>query len=242
MADAFSSFDAQAAADPTFGGLVPAEKPAEEQVFGHAWPTPADLVSDHGSEGAPYLPAARGYPEDPPIGPMWRANHDGPSVPYSAAASGSPGNLGPQPASHAGTDAKPQLQRVNIGQPFTVKVTRFIRHLATNVFGPTGQIINPPDAPSAEVQIYGSQHDTRPRWIGYDVSPLWDNVASSAGFSEKPPTDYGVADGVPDLAQRQRGAVSATLPDDPYVASSAPAAAAGAVPAAVNYDYLGTGY
>jgi hypothetical protein len=206
VTDSFS-FDAgvaAAAADPTAGGAVPVEKPPERQRYGALWPTPADQVSDHSAEGAPWLPTARGVPQDPPMGPLWHANHDDVQVPFSAQqgvdpvsgqwvngpsvseihldADGSPWNPGDW---GRGGDTQPNAWALwNIGQPFTVNQgSRETRHLVTDQFDSTGKRINPPDAPSAPNEVYGSQHMTAPRLIPYEVAALFANEADSQQFS-----------------------------------------------------------
>lgn len=253
MTDSFS-FDAQVAAaatDPTAGGAVPVELPPEQQRHGVLWPTPADQVSDHSAEGAPWLPAARGVPQDPPQGPLWSASHAGDQVEFSAQQDVDPtsGQAISAPAVsqvHDGTDGDPwdpgdwgpnftQPQawpQINIGAPFTVNQGgREVRHLATDQWDPTGKRVSPPDAPSAPHEIYGSQHDTTPRFIPFQVSALFANVADSNQFTVNPGY-WGVQGSMPDMSPRPRGAVAAQPPSDPYVADSI-----ASVPPMVTVDY-----
>jgi hypothetical protein len=240
---AFTSFDQETAGSQTGPGVdlvstgfVPVELPADQQVTGRLWPIPDDHISDHGTEGAPWLPAARGIPLDPPLGPLWAPNHDGPSVPFSAAVGPGPGARGPQPAVHAGTGRRLAIPQVNLGRPFTRAAGPpggYVRHLTTTQYDVTGKAVRPADAPSAQVQLYGSEHYTTPRFIGYDVSPLFDNIGSSNQFSANPGY-LGVSDNVPNSAARMRGAVAAQPPDDPFVAQQTGQAAPGA--AAITYD------
>jgi hypothetical protein len=227
------SFDGQVAAgaaDPTSGGAVPVELPADQQRYGMLWPGPADMVSDHSAEGAPWLPAARDIPVDPPMGPLWTASHDGPSVP----ATSNNWQRGPLADNHRGRGrALPAANgRPNIGRPFTVdQGSSEVRHLATDQWDPTGKRVSPADAPSAPHEIYGSQHDTTPRFIPFQVGALFDNVADSNQFTVNPGY-WGVQGAMPDMAPRPQGAVAAQQPSDPYVA-----AAVGGMPAPVQIDY-----
>ena len=253
MADSFS-FDSQVAAsatDPTAGGAVPIELPPEQQRLGTLWPNPSDMVSDHSAEGAPWLPTARNVPKDPPQGPLWRASHAGPQVEYGAQQDtdpvsgqaisapfiseihdgddGSTWDAGDWGAHNAQPNAWPQA---NIGRPFTVNQgSRETRTLATDQWDATGKRVNPPDAPSAPHEIYGSQHFTVPRFIPFEVGALFDNVADSNQFTVNPGY-WGVNGSVPNMAPRPFGAVAAQPPDDPYVAS-----AVGVLPPAVRIDY-----
>lgn len=214
MADSFS-FDAETAARN--GAAGQAELPPELAVEGHLWPIPADLISNHAAEGAPYLPTARDIPTDPPQGPLWAANHDGPTVPAV-----SPDNQAAAPSgAHAGSQGKGRYGLLDIGRPFTAQVTRFVRHLATDIWDSTGKRVSPTDAPSAPVQIYGSEHNTRPRMIEAKLGPLFGwNWPAGQQFSVNPGY-LGVNAGVPDYAQRPAGAVAAQEPDDPFVAAAA---------------------
>lgn len=253
MADSFS-FDAQvaaAASDPTAGGAVPVELPPEQQRHGALWPTPADMISDHSAEGAPWLPTARDVPKDPPQGPLWRASHANPAVEYSAQQDTDPvsGQAISAPAVsgiHDGTDGDPwdpgdwgqhwsqpnAWPELDIGQPFTVdQGSRETRTLATDQWDPTGKRVNPPDAPSAPHQIYGSRHFTTPRFTPFQAGALFDNVADSQQFTVNPGY-WGVNASVPNLAPRPRGAVAAQPPSDPYVAD-----AVGQAPPASYVDY-----
>jgi hypothetical protein len=233
MTDSFS-FDAQvaaAASDPTAGGAVPIELPADQQQYGTLWPTPAEMVSDHSAEGAPWQPTARDIPTDPPQGPLWTANHDGPAVEFDA------NNWQREPALPVHDGRGHQLPAPNgkpyIGQPFTVNQGGSeVRHLATDQWDSTGKRVSPVDAPSAPNEIYGSQHDTTPRFIPFQVGALFDNVADSNQFTVNPGY-WGVAGSVPDLAPRPQGAVAAQMPSDPYVAAYPGAPG----PAAVYVDY-----
>lgn len=253
MADSFS-FDAQvaaAASDPTAGGAVPVELPPEQQRHGVLWPTPAEMVSDHSAEGAPWLPTARDIPKDPPQGPLWRASHAGQQVEFAAQqdvdkTSGQAISAPAVSEIHDGTDGDPwdpadwgpnssqpyAWPKINIGQPFTVNQGGGeTRTLATNEWDPTGKRVNPPDAPSAPHEIYGSQHDTMPRFVPFQVGHLVSNVADSNQFSVSPGY-WGVQASVPDMSPRPQGAVAAQMPTDPYVAN-----AVGMVPAVAVIDY-----
>ncbi|HXC83873.1 MAG TPA: hypothetical protein VNV62_18650 [Trebonia sp.] len=253
MADSFS-FDAQVAAaatDPTAGGAVPVELPPEQQRHGVLWPTPAEMVSDHSAEGAPWLPAARAVPKDPPQGPLWAASHAGEQVGYSAqqdvdpvsgqaisapavaaihdGTDGGPWDPGDWGANHSQPNAWPQL---NIGTPFTLNQgSRETRTLATDQWDATGKRVSPPDAPSAPHEIYGSRHYTVPRFIPFEAGALFSNVADSNQFTVNPGY-WGVNGSVPDMSPRPHGAVAAQMPTDPYVAD-----AVGSVPATVSVDY-----
>jgi len=227
----FQTFDEQTASS----GLSPDARllPGNLQVHNPAWPTPADQVSDHGAEGAPWqaAPGTINQPSTPPLGPLWMADHDGPTV-----GAVSPDNqLAAATRPHSGHQ-KPQAYPtgvVNLGHPFTAKIKRLIRHLATDRWDDTGKRVSPPDARSAEVQIYGSQHFTVPRMIGYEAAPLFSWAwAASDQFSEFPGY-LGVHAGVPNLAPRPSGAVAAQSPDDPFVAR----AEGQAQPAATMIDY-----
>lgn len=246
MADAFTSFDSDTAAgaDPTVGGAVPIELPPEQQRYGTLWPTPAEMVSDHSAEGAPWLPTARSIPQDPPQGPLWSADHDALAVEYDAQQALDPlsgqGISGPAVSGiHDGTGRA--LAAVNgkpdIGTPFTVNQgSRESRHLVTDQWDPTGRRVSPADAPSAPHEIYGSEHFTTPRFIPFEAGALFDNVGSGNQFAVNNPGYWGVRAGVPNLSARPQGAVAAQPPSDPYVAN-----AVGSVPAAVAIDY-GTGW
>lgn len=226
---AWQTFDDQAAAAATGGAAF---LPPELQRHGVTWPSPAEHVSDHSAEGAPWQPApgTRNQPTVPPLGPMWRADHDGPSYPATsdrnqaeAAVRGHDGHQLPQ-AYPAG--------RPNIGRPFVIEVTRFLRHLATDLWDPTGKRISPPDAPSAPVQIYGSEHDTTPRQVPYEVTPLFGWAWPAGPRFSRNPGYLGVSASVPDTSARPQGAVAARPPSDPQVAQAAPSAG----PLAIDYD------
>lgn len=226
------SFDAETAAgsDPTAGGAVPVELPPEQQRYGMLWPTPADMVSDHSAEGAPWLPAARGIPTDPPMGPLWTADHGGPAVPTT----GNNWQSHPSAGEHDGRGG--QLPAPNglpvIGAPFTVdQGGGEVRHLATDQWDPTGKRVSPPDAPSAPHEIYGSQHDTTPRFIPFQVGALFDNIADSNQFTRNPGY-WGVSGAMPDTSLRPQGAVAAQPPSDPFVAATP-----GGMPAPVTINY-----
>lgn len=243
MADSFS-FDSEVAAgaDPTVGGAVPIELPPEQQRHGVLWPTPAEMVSDHSAEGAPWLPTARDIPQDPPQGPLWTADHDGYYLPFDVNNWQDKPPLGQHAGSEGGAwdpgdwgkngsqpNAWPQI---NIGQPFTTdQGSRESRHLRTDQWDPTGKQVLPTDAPSAPHEIYGSQHDSTPRFTPFEVGALFANVADSNQFTRNPGY-WGVNASVPNLAPRPQGAVAAQMPSDPYVAD-----AVGHVPAVVAVDY-----
>ena len=227
----FSSFDddvAAGSASQNAGAALPVgELPQDQQRYGTLTPNPAEFVSDHSAEGAPWLPTARDIPQDPPQSPLWRANHDGPSVPADAGNN----QRGIDSAPHAGSDSKYAYGLLNIGRPFLAVQNR-VRHLRTSVYDATGRIVNPADAPSAPTQIWNSEHNTAPRWIGFDVAPLFDNYGSGPTFSVKPDNPYGVSDSMPDSAPRQYGSVLASEPDNPYVAPTPNPVP----PDAINYE------
>lgn len=225
MTDAFQSFDAATAAgaDPSVGAAVPLELPPEQQRYGALWPTPAEMVSDHSAEGAPWLPAARAIPTDPPQGPLWQADHAGPWVPFDAQAApdsitGAQIGAAASP-NHQGDDHPVAWNGLNIGRPFTL-MTAQVRHLAQLVFDPTGKRIQPPDAPSAPHELYGSKHFTVPRMTQAEHAPLQQWAWAAGQQFTDDPGYYGVQGSVPDLAARPQGAVAAQLPSDPYVAGS----------------------
>lgn len=247
------SFDSEVAAansDPTAGGAVPVQLPPDQQRHGTLWPTPAEMVSDHSAEGAPWLPTARDIPHDPPQGPLWTADHDNAAVPYDGQSRVDPvsgqGISAPAVPVHAGDEggvwdpadwgthsAQPNAwPQLDIGQPFTLdQGSGEVRHVATDQWDTTGKRVSPADAPSAPHELYGSQHDTTPRQIPYEVGALFDNVASSNQFSTSPGY-WGVQASVPDMAPRPQGAVAAQPPSDPFVASIP-----GQGPAPVTIDY-----
>lgn len=242
MADSFS-FDSEVAAAASggpYGGAVPIELPADQQRHGTLWPTPADMVSDHSAEGAPWQPTARDIPQDPPQGPLWTADHDGPQVEYSAGqridpTSGQGISAGAVPVHDGSGHALPAPNGLpDIGQPFTVNQGGTeVRHLATDQWDATGKRVSPADAPSAPHEVYGSQHFTVPRMIPYEVGALFANEADSNQFPGVAEYYWGVNAAEPDLAARPQGAVSAQPPSDPYVADSV----AAAVPVAAPVDY-----
>jgi hypothetical protein len=141
------------------------------------------------------------------------------------------------PADWGDYNAQPNAwPQINIGQPFTVNQgSGETRTLATDEWDSTGKRVNPPDAPSAPHEVYGSQHNTTPRLIPYEVGALFDNVADSNQFTRNPGY-WGVQGGMPDTSLRPQGAVAAQQPDDPYVAQSVAAAGPGGVPIPINYD------
>lgn len=230
MTTAWPTFDDELAAAASPGSAL---LPEDEQRHGVEWPTPADQVSDHSAEGAPWQAAAgtRNQPTVPPLGEMWRADHDGPSVPATSHHN----QAAPATRPHDGSQlpqAYPGGSVWNMGQAFTVKVKRFVRHLATDQWDPTGKRISPVDAPSAEVDIYGSEHYTVPRQIGYEAAPLFGWAWAAGDQFSANPGYLGVNAAAPDMAARPQGAQSAQMPDDPYVAPPAAAAAAGGI----DYD------
>jgi hypothetical protein len=250
------SFDSQVAAagtDPTSGGAVAFLLPPELQQFGTLWPSPADQVSDHSAEGAPWQPAAgtRGNqegweygppPGGPPPNPEFLADHSGPSVPYDAAAGRDNRGqaLAAQPGwNHAGGGGARTWPQVNIGSPFTIdQGSGETRTLKTDQWDSTGKRISPADAPSAPHELYGSQHYTRPRQIPYQLPALFDwSWAQGQQFTGPSGGYWEVNAGEPDLAPLPQGAVAAQMPDDPYVADSAPTAAGSpAAPVYPDYD------
>lgn len=232
----FSSFDddvAASAATPNAVPELPIELPADQQQFGVQYPTPADMVSDHSAEGAPWQAAARDIPQDPPQGPLWTANHDGPQPPYDESAGPSPFTSGPFSGTHRGIQGKKRYGLANIGQPFLATYQN-LRHLVTSdQFDPvTGKHINPDDVPGAQVQIWNSEHNTEPRWIGFDVAPLFENVGTGPSFSGPNAGYLQVSNDEPNQAPRQWGAVAAQSPDEPYIAQSQP----GVSTAAIDYE------
>jgi hypothetical protein len=238
---AWNSFDddiAAGAVSPAVGAAVPIELPPELQGHGTLWPTPAEQVSDHSAEGAPWQATARSIPQDPPMGPLPVADHDGAWVPFDAqvAVDSVNGNQIGAAASpnHQGTGAA--LAAPNgipvIGQPFTVK-TAETRTLATDQFDATGKRLNPPDAPSAPHELYGSQHYTRPRMTPYEVGALFGWAWPQGESFTNNPGYYGVEGYQPDMSARPQGAVVAQMPDDPYVAAAVPGPAPSAF---VDYD------
>lgn len=224
-------------ADPYAGGAVPFELPADLQRHGVAWPTPADQVSDHSAEGAPWVAATsaerqHGWEYGPPGGgaprqPQFVADHAGPDVPYDAAAAASYGQtMAAQPGwPHAGTAPEKSWPQLRIGRPFTIdQGSAEVRHLATDAWDPTGKRVSPPDAPSAPHELYGSQHYTRPRLVPYEPAALFNwNWAQGQQFPVNPGY-YGVQSNMPVMSPRPQGAVAAQMPSDPYVADSQPTA------------------
>jgi hypothetical protein len=205
------SFDAEtatAAAPP--GG----ELPADLQVTGRLWPYPGDLVADHSSEGNPGKPATRSIPLDPPQGPLWAASHDGPTMPAPRPEN----QAAPASGVHDGHQGKAAVPLVNFGRPWTVEVRRFLRHLATDTWDSTGKRVSPPDAPSAPVQIYGSEHDTRPRMTPAKIGPLFSWAWPAGDQWSINPGYLGVNAAEPNMAPRMQGAVSAQPATLPYVA------------------------
>jgi hypothetical protein len=262
MATGFSSFDDDVKAgqvSPNVGAAVPIELPPELQRHGVLWPNPADQVSDHSAEGAPWVPAAGtiNQPTEPPMGPMPMGHHDADSVPFDAQAAVDPVSgdqiAAPATANHAGLDGSywdpgddgPGLNtppnswaQINIGKPFTVNQgSSEHRNLlsSTSYDAATGRRVMIPDAPSAPHEIYGSQHNTRPRQIPSEVGPLFDWAWPAGPQFSDDPGYWGVMAGMPDMSQRPHGSVAAQMPDDPYVANATgqPAPAAAAVPEAI---------
>jgi hypothetical protein len=245
VAWSFDSDVAAGAVSPTVGAALPIELPPELQRRGMLWPNPGDQVSDHSAEGAPWVPAAGtiNQPSVPPQGPMPMGDHRGPSVPFDAQAEvdATSGDqiAAPATANHDGTGR--QLPVVgaapNIGKPFTVKQgSGEVRHLFSQAWDAmTGRRVNPPDAPSAPHELYGSQHHTRPRMTGYEVGPLFDWAWPAGQQFSNDPGYYGVQAYEPNMTRRPVGAVAAQMPDDPYVANAvgqpAPAGAGGGMPA-----------
>jgi hypothetical protein len=233
MADFASFDDAVAAGNATQG--IDTERP-NQNITPLTTPNPANLISDHSAEGAPYLPAARDIPQDPPAPPQWKPNHKDHIRDYGHATNaqsgevvGNPHALGAhQSDNHDGTEggtnptvwgpnySQPNAYGLlNIGAPFLAVQNRF-RHLRQNVFDSRGFNVNPQDAPSAPVQQWNSIHNTAPRWIGFDVSPLFENVGKGPQFSTNPGY-LGVSDNQPNRTPRQHGSEAAQQPDDPYV-------------------------
>lgn len=222
----FQSLDDEVAVQQ--GGVTSIDAERQDQnIAGITTPNPSELISDHSAEGADYLPAARSIPMDPPAPPMWVADHDyvGDYPAYDANLN-QRGNI---TTPHAGKDGKHAYGLLNIGAPYLADYAN-TRHLRQNVFDSRGFNVNPADAPSADVQIWNSQHDTEPRWIGFDVSPLYENVGSAPGFSNNPGY-LGVNDNAPNNAPRQYGSEVAQQPDDPYVSQGATA------PSTVDYGW-----
>jgi hypothetical protein len=234
MAYGFTSFDDEVAASASPDATP---LPAAAQVRGTPWPVPADQVSDHSAEGAPWqaAPGTINQPDVPPQGPLWAAEHDAP-LPGAVSDHNQQAPAIRHHGGHQAPQAYPGGRPWNIGHPFTLKVRRFIRRLATDRWDDTGKRVSPPDAPSAEVQLYGSQHFTTPRMIGYEAAPLF-SWAWAAGqqFEGHPGYYLSVNAGVPDMAPRPQGAVVAQPPDDPFVASSQGARQPGPG-GAIDYD------
>jgi hypothetical protein len=220
------SFDAETTAAAAVAGGPGGELPPGQQVTGRLWPYPGYLVSDHSSD-ASAKPATRAVPTDPPQGPLWAAGHDGVSLPAVRPEN----QAAPASAAHDGSQGKPRLELANIGAPFTLTVARFLRHLATDQWDSTGKRVSPPDAPSAPVQLYGSQHNTRPRLTESRIGPLFQWAWPAADQFSVNPGYLGVNAAMPDLSPRQQGAIAAQPADQPYVAAAPAAAAAG-----VSYD------
>lgn len=230
MTQAWHSFDDEVGAwsQPADGLL-----PSDLQVQGVAWPTPADQVSDHSAEGAPWVaaPGTDNQPDVPPQAPLWRADHDGPATPATSHHN----QAAPATRPHDGSQL-PQaypVGRPNIGRPFTVVIGRLVRHLATDQWDSTGKRVSPVDAPSAPVQIFGSDHNTTPRQIGYEAAPLFSWAWAAGQQFSRNPGYLGVNAAAPDMAARPFGAVAAQMPDDPYVAQ--PGTTTPAL-AAIDYD------
>jgi hypothetical protein len=174
---------------------------------------------------------------------MPMADHRGPSVPFDAQAEvdATSGDqiAAPATANHDGTGRQISVVGAapNIGKPFTVKQgSGEVRHLFSQAWDAmTGRRVNPPDAPSAPHELYGSQHYTRPRMTGYEVGPLFDWAWPAGQQFSNDPGYYGVQAYEPNMARRPVGAVAAQMPDDPYVANAvgqpAPAGAGGGMPA-----------
>jgi hypothetical protein len=254
---AWPSFDDEVAAgavSPTVGAAVPAELPPELQRHGMLWPNPADQVSDHSAEGAPWVPAAGtiNQPTEPPMGPMPMAVHDGPSVPFDAQAAVDPISgdqiAAPATANHEDDglqwfeeERSPVVGAApNIGRPFTINQgSSEQRHLASSVSwdAATGRRVMIPDAPSAPHEIYGSDHYTRPRMIPYELPALFDWAWPQGPQFWEDPGYYGVSASMPDLAQRPHGSVAAQMPDDPYVAGAVPGAVGPGIPASYAQDW-----
>lgn len=239
------SFDDQVAAAQGSATGIDAER-TDQNIRIPTAPNPSQLVSDHSAEGANYLPAARDIPQDPPAPGQWSADHDGPSIPFDYSAGDKFGTLAARPQTqHDGNEggtnpavwgknhAQPNAYGLlNIGHPFLAIQNR-IRHLRTSDMfdGQTGKNVNPGDAPSAPTQIWGSQHHTEPRWIGFDVSPLFENIGKGPQFSTNPGY-LGVNDNPSNRAPRQYGSEVAQQPDDPYVYQGASAG-----PGQVDYSW-----
>lgn len=249
MAD-FASFDDTVAAGNETAGGIDSER-TDQNITPITTPNPSNLISDHSAEGADYLPAARDIPQDPPAPVQWTPNHADDTQDYGHATNaqsgdvvGNPNALGAhQSENHAGNDRiwdatyngpNNQMPKayplLNIGGPFLAVQQRF-RHLRQIVFDSRGFNVNPQDAPSAPVQQWNSQHDTEPRWIGFDVSPLFENVGKGPSFSTNPGY-LGVSDNPSNRAPRQWGSEVAQTPDDPYVSQGASAG-----PSEVSYEW-----
>jgi hypothetical protein len=233
-APGFQSFDQQVAA---LAGLDAERAPQQQRITNPTTPNPGQLISDHEPNGA-WLPPDRNLPGNPPAPPSWIADH-GDIFGYAPATNADDPHvlqaLGPHGTdNHGGRDdnyvdydwgpnsAQPNIYPLmNIGHPFTVTEHRQ-RHLRTAVYDSTGKIVNPPSSPSAPMQIYGSQHHTTPRFIGFDLTPLFENTGKAGQFSQNPGY-LGVSDNAPNRAPRQYGSVAAQMPDDPYVNQGAAA-------------------
>lgn len=231
------SFDAETAAgsaDPTAGGALPIELPPEQQRYGVLWPVPAEMVSDHSAEGAPWQPTARNIPQDPPQGPLWAASHRGAAVPFDASGNQNRGASGV----HQGTEG--DLPAVggapDIGRPFTIRIAQ-LRHLVTDLWDSTGKRVSPADAPSAPHELYGSEHFTRPRMTPSQQGALFTNVADGEQFATNDPGYWGVSAAPSNMAPRPSGAVAAQMPSDPYVAAAVPGPAPIGSAASVDYGW-----
>jgi hypothetical protein len=227
----FESFDSQVASAAGNSGGIDAERQRQNYV-NPTTPNPSQLISDHSAEGADYLPAARSIPMDPAAPPQWTADHDvmGYYPAYDANLNQRGNNSMPHEGIEGGTNpriwgpnhAQPNAYGlINIGHPY-LATEQNVRHLRTSdQFDPqTGKNINPDDAPSAPVQIWNSQHHTEPRWIGFDVSPLFENIGKGPQFSTNPGY-LGVNDNPSNRAPRPWGSEVAQTPDDPYVSQGA---------------------
>jgi hypothetical protein len=229
------TYDSQIAAQ----AVIDAERaPGQQRYTNPTTPNPSELIADHSAEGA-WPAAARGYPLDPQMPARPIADHDQPynylpatSTQHESVQRHNPHALGPHGTeNHNGVEggtnprqwgpnkAQPNAYGlINIGRPFLATISDKWRHLRSSVgFDPvTGKNVNAQDAPSAPTQIWNSQHDTEPRWIGFDVQPRLENIAKGPQFSTDPGY-LGVNDNPPNRAPRQYGSEVAQTPDDPYV-------------------------
>src|ERR1039458_579103 len=241
QAQGIQTFDQSVAAG--LGPDVALELPADQQYRGTLWPNPADNISNHSAEGAPWVPAAgtMNQPYDANkdtsgVNPLSYSVHDGYVLPFNAgvvrdARTGvevrGPLNTGPHAAdlierslpSEVGNTNYPLL---DIPDYYDAKQgLHEQRHITESQWDPeTGKRVNTPDQVSAPNDIFNAHVDTTPRQIGYQVPALlnW-NWPSASTFPTTAEGNYGVSGHIPDMSQRPAGSVVAGQPDYPSVAS-----------------------